>query len=458
MATDTGVPRSHPVHGFPSQNDLEYWSQQLRNLPRLALPLDYPRPPTTRVVHALKSYVLPPSTCRALARLSLYEVEEVSSRFEEPRGMDEQPRACHLLLAALVVLIHRYTGDTDMVVASNHPTSGEALLLRIKIEPGDAFWQVAKHVQAVEAEAIRHLVPYDEIAKRLESDRLAQEGPAVPGTSQSLFRVRFFDETTSMERFMQQTNATTDLSMFVTGPEASVNAEAGPAQSTAPKHLHSAFRAPTHAEVAVHISYNAILFSGRRIEGILHQFEQLINSAAKNPMAPVGQIHIRAQAEADILPDPRKDLDWCGYRGPITSYLERHAKSFPDRRCLVESVSTDDMMPPASRVRTVTFGELDRTSNVVAHHLLQSGVQRGEVVTVYAHRGVDLVVAVLGVLKAGATFSVIDPSYPPSRQNIYLQVARPRALVVLRKAGTIHEQVRRCIQEELELRLSLIHI
>ena len=455
MATDTGVPRSRPVHGFPSQDDLGYWSQQLRNLPRLALPLDYPRPPTTRVVHALKSYVLPPSTCRALARLSLYEDEEVSSRFEEPRGMDEQPRACHLLLAALVVLIHRYTGDTDMVVASNHPTSGEALLLRIKIEPGDAFWQVAKHVQAVEAEAIRHLVPYDEIAKRLESDRLAQEGPAVPGTSQSLFRVRFFDETTSMERFMQQTNATTDLSMFVTGPEASVNAEAGPAQSTAPKHLHSAFRAPTHAEVAVHISYNAILFSGRRIEGILHQFEQLINSAAKNPMAPVGQIHIRAQAEADILPDPRKDLDWCGYRGPITSYLERHAKSFPDRRCLVESVSTDDMMPPASRVRTVTFGELDRTSNVVAHHLLQSGVQRGEVVTVYAHRGVDLVVAVLGVLKAGATFSVIDPSYPPSRQNIYLQVARPRALVVLRKAGTIHEQVRRCIQEELELRTEI---
>ena len=91
----------------------------------------------------------------------------------------------------------------------------------------------------------------------------------------------------------------------------------------------------------------------------------------------------------------------------------------------------------------------------MAHHLLQSGVQRGEVVTVYAHRGVDLVVAVLGVLKAGATFSVIDPSYPPSRQNIYLQVARPRALVVLRKAGTIHEQVRRCIQEELELRTEI---
>ncbi|RJE16600.1 L-aminoadipate-semialdehyde dehydrogenase, large subunit, partial [Aspergillus sclerotialis] len=53
---------------------------------------------------------------------------------------------------------------------------------------------------------------------------------------------------------------------------------------------------------------------------------------------------------------------------------------------------------------------------------------------VYAYRGVDLVVAVMGILKSGATFSVIDPAYPPERQNVYLDVARPRALVVIEKA------------------------
>ena len=456
-----------PASGTSSEKNLDYWSQQLRNLPRLALPLDYPRPATTRVVHALKSCVLPPATCRALARLSLYEDEnEVPSRFSETTEEEEQPRACHFLLAALVVLIHRYTGDTDIVVASNHPDTGEALILRIRVEPGDAFLQVAKCVQAVEAEAIRHLAPYDDIARRLESDRVATEGPAPSGTSHAPFRVRFFDETASMQWFMQRTNATTDLSMFVTPPEASVDAEVGPAHTTAAQSSVkpsrdgvSAFRAPAHAPVAVHISYNALLFSAHRIESILSQFDQLICSAAKHPMTPVGQILIRTKAESHMLPDPRKDLDWCGYRGSITSYLERHAQTFPERRCLVESVMSagpDGKLPaPASQVRTVSYGELDRASNVVAHHLLHSGVQRGEVVTVYAHRGVDLVVAVLGVLKAGATFSVIDPTYPSSRQNIYLQVAKPRALIVLAKAGSIHQQVRACIQEELELRTEI---
>jgi len=75
---------------------------------------------------------------------------------------------------------------------------------------------------------------------------------------------------------------------------------------------------------------------------------------------------------------------------------------------------------------------------------------------VYAHRGVDLVVAVMGVLKAGATFSVIDPAYPPDRQIIYLDVARPRALVVIdkatRDAGPLHISVRQWIKENLDLR------
>lgn len=74
----------------------------------------------------------------------------------------------------------------------------------------------------------------------------------------------------------------------------------------------------------------------------------------------------------------------------------------------------------------------------------------------YSHRGVDLVVTVMGILKAGATFSVIDPSYPPDRQNIYLDVARPRALVVINKAtteaGQLTEKVRDFIKENLSLR------
>lgn len=443
------------------QEHLAYWSQQLRSLPRLALPLDYPRPASTRVVHAIKSAQLSPPACRALERLALFEEDAPSgSMDEEEDAYDMRPRTCHLLLAVLVVLIHRYTGDTDVVVASSHPDTGDALLLRIKIEPGDAFWQVAQRIVSVENEAIRHAVPFDDLERQLEADRLAVEGPSPEGVTHTLFRVRFFDDTNSkVAHFLQRTNQTTDLSMFVTPPNVSVDAAFGPAASeSGAASMQSVFRGSTHPPVSVHISYNALLFSAARIACILAQYEQVITAAARDPMVPVGRVAICAPGEAHVLPDPSSDLDWCGYRGSITSVFERNAAAFPERRCLVESMLPSDaneLPAPASHVRSVTYGVLDRASNVVAHRLLQAGLVRGDVVTVYAHRGVDLVVAVLGTLKAGGTFSVIDPSYPPSRQNVYLQVARPRALVVLAKAGVLQPSVRTCIEEELDLRIEI---
>lgn len=93
---------------------------------------------------------------------------------------------------------------------------------------------------------------------------------------------------------------------------------------------------------------------------------------------------------------------------------------------------------------------------------------------VYAYRSVEMLVAVLGILKAGATFSVIgtcrhgrsdvyllnklnfvDPAYPPSRQTTYLRVAQPRALIVLRGAGHIHESVRTFLSTELQIRVEI---
>ena len=443
------------------QTKLDFWSQQLRSLPRLALPTDYPRPAKQNVVHAMKSLQLPPAVTKALARLALYEDEGAAhgaSRFQEDddEGADEEMRVYDLLLTALVVLIHRYTGDTDVVVASNDPASGNAVVLRITIEPGDAFWQVARRVQAVVAEALRNSVPFDALESRIESDRYAAEGPAPGGVRNPLFRVRFFDDTgAQVKQFMQQTNLTTDLSLFVTPPDVAVDPEAGAAEAAAA--TTPSFRAPAHAPVALHVAYNALLFSAQRMQGLLEQLAALLRSAAQDPLVPVGKVVFRTPAEVAVLPDPRKDLDWCGYRGSITGIFEANAARFPERRCLVESVPGDGgaLDAPAARLRTLTYGELNRASNVVAHRLLMGGVERGDVVTVYAYRGIDLVIAVLATLKAGATFSVIDPSYPPSRQNIYLQVARPRALVVLAKAGAIHAQVRECIEQELDLRIEI---
>jgi L-aminoadipate-semialdehyde dehydrogenase len=150
------------------------------------------------------------------------------------------------------------------------------------------------------------------------------------------------------------------------------------------------------------------------------------------------------------LPDPTADLHWSAFRGAIHDIFSANAEAYPDRLCVVETASS------SSPRREFTYRQINEASNILAHHLVQSGIQRGEVVMSYSYRGVDLVVTVMGILKAGATFSVIDPSYPPDRQNIYLDVARPRALVVIDKAtkeaGHLTEKVRNFIKENLYLR------
>lgn len=150
------------------------------------------------------------------------------------------------------------------------------------------------------------------------------------------------------------------------------------------------------------------------------------------------------------IPDPTADLHWSAFRGSIQDIFAKNAEAHPDRLCVVETAS--ELSPR----REFTYRQINEASNLLAHHLVESGIQRGEVVMSYSHRGVDLVVTVMGILKAGATFSVIDPSYPPDRQIIYLDVARPRALVVIdkatREAGELTKKVRTWISENLDLK------
>ncbi|KAL8752276.1 MAG: hypothetical protein Q9199_005862 [Rusavskia elegans] len=153
------------------------------------------------------------------------------------------------------------------------------------------------------------------------------------------------------------------------------------------------------------------------------------------------------------LPDPTADLHWSDYRGAIHNIFAGNAERNPDRLCVVETQSRT-----TSR-REFTYTQINAASNQVAHHLLQHGIKRGDVIMIYAHRGVDLVVSVFGVLKAGATFSVIDPAYPSDRQIIYLDVAKPKALVVIEKAsqeaGELTPRVRSYISDNLHLKTEI---
>ena len=177
------------------------------------------------------------------------------------------------------------------------------------------------------------------------------------------------------------------------------------------------------------------------------------------------------------LPDPTIDLDWSGYVGSIQWHFGEVAKKHPDRICVVETESSE------APERRFTYKQIYEASNVLAHYLHDAGVTNGDVVMIWAHRSVDLVVGMMGILvwlsslfaisisrpidiltslfpsfykASAATLGILDPAYPPTRQKIYLEVAQPRALINIARAtdeaGPLAPIVRRYIDEELQLK------
>jgi non-ribosomal peptide synthetase component F len=105
-----------------------------------------------------------------------------------------------------------------------------------------------------------------------------------------------------------------------------------------------------------------------------------------------------------------------------------------------------------------TYADLDNASRQVSTFLFSGGLGRGRVVAIYADRSRDLACALLGVLRAGGAFLILDPSYPPARVVEFLRQAQPGAFIELEGAGSPGSMVEtylRSIEDILRLRLPL---
>ena len=135
-----------------SSDALERAVARLQNLTSISLPTDYPRPSGgQRLVEAAQLVELSEQTSLGLLKLALYN--ENFGEEDEELGLASGTSAFHLLLAAFAVLLHRYTGDTDLVIGSSSASARDPLVLRLSVDPSDPFWAVVRKVQQVEKEA-----------------------------------------------------------------------------------------------------------------------------------------------------------------------------------------------------------------------------------------------------------------------------------------------------------------
>ena len=96
----------------------------------------------------------------------------------------------------------------------------------------------------------------------------------------------------------------------------------------------------------------------------------------------------------DPRPNPTIDLHWSDFGGAIQDIYAERVEKHPHKRFVVETASS------TAGERSFTYEQIHRASNTVASHLIDHGIKVGDVVMIYAYRGVDLVIAILGILSS----------------------------------------------------------
>lgn len=376
---------------YPTMSSMQYWVELLSSPTLSVLPHDFIRPADNKVIEATTSFKVPSSS----------ELESIASQVEGATSFT-------VGLAVFGTLIYRFTGDDDIVLSTDAEKGGDEFVVRFTVSPTATFLELVNQVTDLYNSNSSIAVDFDDLSSAIMAANKIDAKP-------QLFRLSF--QHGNDHQLLSEYGSVRDLSIFVNGD-------------------------------SYDIYYNALLYKSERMNIIGTQFNQFISSVIAAPSAPITKVSLVTPVQHDLLPDPTTDLDWSGYRGAIHDIFQENAAKFPER---VLAIETPSFLTPERQSREFTYKQINETSNIVGNYLVQTGIQRGDVVMIYSSRGVDLLVSVLGVLKAGATFSVIDPAYPPARQNVYLQVAKPKGLIVIKKAGILDQLVEDFIKNELEV-------
>jgi amino acid adenylation domain-containing protein len=167
----------------------------------------------------------------------------------------------------------------------------------------------------------------------------------------------------------------------------------------------------SHAGLVAKAHYDAGLFDEASVQRWLEMFECVLRSAAQDPAQPIGRLDVLSQDAAfalAALQPPRTVL--VGEPFAHAGFVARAALA-PTHPAVRDGQSS------------CSYGELDALSNRLAHALRERGVGRGQRVGLCLERGIDMFVALLAVLKSGAAYVPLDPSFPQARLDYYAEDA-----------------------------------
>lgn len=367
------------LQGPSLEKQLDYWVMQLADAPtRHKISTDFPRPSRQTSRGSLISFPVPETLVHALKILSQQEGVTVFMT----------------LLAVFQLLLARYSGEQDILVGTptagrTHPDLGgligffvDTLVLRARIKRHHTFLTFLQQIKTTCFEAYDHQdLPFQQLVEQLQPPRNPSFHP--------IFQVMF-----QLHRHRQ--DATLTL------PNCQVDA-LPTTQQTAMFDLALSME-ETRDSLKGTFIYSTDLFDSETITRLASHYRLLLENLLACPEQAILEVPFFTNRERDQL------------------IIEGNAstKDYSKSQCLhqlveAQVVQTPDTVSLVYEDHQVTYGYLNVRANQLAHYLRRLGVIPDQLVEVCLERSLDLAISLLAILKAGAAYVPLDPSYPKER-------------------------------------------
>jgi non-ribosomal peptide synthetase component F len=367
------------LHGEVLDRKLAYWTKKLEGVAPLELPIDHARPPVQSIKGAIAGFSLEKDLS---VQLQLLSQQEGATLFMT-------------LLAAFKVLLYRYSGQADICVGSpiaNRPQQElegmigffvNTLALRSEVRGDASFTDLLQQVRSTTLEAYANQdVPFERVVDAVVKDRDMSRTP--------LFQVMFA---------LQNTPEVPQLRLG----EVQLS---GQAFSRNTSRFELTFSV-TDSALGLHgsVEYCTDLFTIEKIQQLLGHFKELLKSIIRTPGEKIRALPMLAEQEQQTLL-----VEFSGTKAEydtdknIVDLFEEQVQKTPGAIALV------------FEGEEVTYRQLNERSNQLAHYLRARGVHEETLVPICIERSIDMLVGILGILKAVAPTS---PSIPSTRRRGY---------------------------------------
>ena len=396
------------LQGEVLEKKLEYWRNHLAGMEDLDLPTDHPRPATRSYRGGSLRFVADRELTRKLREL----------------GRREGVTLFMTLLGGFDVLMSRYSGQHDIAlgtdIANRNREEVEGLIgffvnqlvMRVEVRPRENFSELLKRVREVCLEAYAHQdVPFEKLVEELRPERDLSHSP--------LFQTKLILENAPREGL--------DFRESRSG-----SAGAGEVRVGSETHISKFDLMVSIMDIGMDIGrdlvggieYSRDLYEEGTIERLMSHYMNLLRAVVEESEKPISELSLLSEKEREQIV-----VEW-----------NETGRSYPQDRHIhqlfaEQAERTPDQIALMCEGQWVSYRELDRRANRLAHYLQGLGVGPEALVGVCLERSVDMVTAVMGALKSGGAYLPLDPEFPPERLAFMLDDAGARVALTRRKSA-----------------------